>query len=101
MRCKSSRFDGYELRKCRNPAKRDGFCMVHHPESVKRRAAREAEKCMARQENSIITKHNRLLAAAKLVRPFIEDGEVPKCFWSEPFKSALDEFDAAISKCET
>lgn len=43
---------------------------------------------------------DELLAAAKKMRPFIEEGEVPQCFWSEPFKSALAEFDAAIEKAK-
>lgn len=43
---------------------------------------------------------DELLAAMKKIRPFIDEGEVPQCFWSDPFKSAVADFDAAIAKFE-
>lgn len=35
--CKVNVWDGWYHRPCSNKAKRDGYCMVHHPESVEKR----------------------------------------------------------------
>lgn len=44
---------------------------------------------------------DELLAAAKRIRQFVDEGDVSKRFWSEQFKSALSDFDATIAKCES
>ena len=84
LRCKADAFSpgpGGGWMRCRCPAKRDGFCGIHHPDTVARREARARETAKAHRsqaEDRVARHRNRddLRKAAELLAEKLETGEL-------------------------
>lgn len=48
-KCKGTRWDGWRWIGCGNPAKRDGYCGIHHPDAAAKRKAKSDAKAAERR----------------------------------------------------
>jgi len=63
--CKEIVFRGFWFTSCGRPAKRDGFCGIHHPDAVAKMRAKSEER-YARKNAELDAKRNAAIRASKL-----------------------------------
>lgn len=66
--CKHRLLKGWHHYQCKNKAKRDGYCMVHHPDKVAARQQQQREKW---QQQTEAQEQQHLANRRKTIRNFL------------------------------
>jgi hypothetical protein len=76
----------FRFHRCYNKAKKDGYCMVHHPETKARRDKAREERWKAQQANSIYARYERAMDRIATLEANIVRDHILYGAWKEELK---------------